>query len=552
MLGKSHENRQPVELSRRDLLGQSAIAGAGLAGLLATTATATAQDSSPVAPPADRPVLRFGTNAADIQTLDPHYSSATGDRTIVDMVFNGLVRFKPGDSTQFEPDLATEMPVATDNDDGTQTWTFTLRDDVQVHATAGTEAYTLTSADVLFSYQKVSNADTSNYAGNYAGWTFDAPDPQTFTITVESPISDTLFLPNVANYSGGYVIPQQPFEAIGADAFITAPVGTGPFVFESYTPQSAVNLVANDAYYLGPPQLAGVEVRFVADGNSRELALQSGDLEVTNGLPEAQWVDRMNGSDGIVVDVFGVGEVVFLNLDVNHEILKDAKVREAILLAVNREDTIALSGSPVSEPVFSIVPDAFMPGGLSEDAANEAGVNFTQDIDRAKALLAEAGYEDGFELDLVSSEQDSYLKAYTVLQEELRQINVTINLEVVQHQAMHDLIRQGSNAIVIYVAFRPTADVYLTQFFTSGGGVTNFSHFTLDDLVAQARTSTDPDEQAALWQQANTEIIKNFAGYGIMYTNQVYGRRDTVDYGHELVSVVQLYPGIDETTTVSE
>ena len=114
--------------------------------------------------------------------------------------------------------------------------------------------------------------------------------------------------------------------------------------------------------------------------------------------------------------------------------------------------------------------------------------------------------------------------AYTVLQEELRQVGITVNLEVVQHQAMHDLIREGSNAIVIYVAFRPTADVYLTQFFTTDGGVTNFSHFTLDDLVAEARTTTDPDEQAALWEQANIEIIQNFAGYGIMYTNQVYAQ----------------------------
>ena len=64
----------------------------------------------------------------------------------------------------------------------------------------------------------------------------------------------------------------------------------------------------------------------------------------------------MNEIDGIQVDVFGVGEVVFLNLDVTNEILQDPKVREAILLAINRENTVALSGSPVSEPVFSVVP----------------------------------------------------------------------------------------------------------------------------------------------------------------------------------------------------
>jgi peptide/nickel transport system substrate-binding protein len=534
-----------IRTTRRKVVAGSAAAMIVPSALGSLATSASAQDS-------ERPVLRLGTNAADIANLDPHMASGTQDRTIVDMVFNGLIRFTPGDATSFEPDIATEMPTATENEDGTQTWSFTLRDDVMAHATASSEAYAITSADVLFSFEKAANPDTSSYSGNYAGWTFAAPDDTTFEITLETPISESLFLPQVANYSGGYIIPQQAYEALGADGFLSAPAGTGPFAFDSYTAQQNVVLLANDDYFRGAPLLGGVEVRFVADGTSRELALQSGDLDVVAGFPDALWVDRMSEQDGITVDVFGVGEVVFLNLDVNHEILKDPLVREAILLSVNRENTLALAGSPVAEPVFSVVPDTFMPGGLSEEAANEAGVNFTPDVERAKELLAEAGHPDGFELNLVTSEQDAYRNAYTVLQEELRQVNITVNLEVVQHQAMHDLIREDSNAITIYVAFRPTADVYLTQFFTTAGGVTNFSNFTLDDLVGQARAETDAEAQAELWRQANVELIQNFAGYGLIYNNQVYGRTDKVDYGHELSSVVQLYPGIDETTSISE
>ncbi|MGC4190075.1 MAG: ABC transporter substrate-binding protein [Thermomicrobiales bacterium] len=564
----SRDSRALASLSRRTLLERSAIAGAGAAAL--AVSAASAQDASPAASPSaspaaspaaqpqgpagllqpagDRPTLRLGTNSADIANLDPHMASGTQDRTIVDMVFNGLIRFKPGDSTQFEPDLAADMPVS--SNDG-KTWTFTLRDGVKVHPAASTGAYDLTSADVLFSYQKAANADASSYAGNYAGWSFAAPDPKTFVVTLAEPLSEALFLPQVANYSGGYIIPQAAYEALGADGFKSAPVGTGPFAFNAYTPQNAVVLAAHDAYFRGAPKLGGVEVRFVADDTSRELALQSGDLDVIVGTPEAQWVDRMNGVDGLQVDVFGVGEVVFLNLDVNHEILKEPKVREAILLGVNREDALALSGAPVSAPVFSVVPSDFMPGGLTEDDANTAGVNFAPDPDKAKSLLGEAGHSDGFELKLVTSEQASYLRAYTVLQEEMRNIGITVNLDTVQHSAMHELIRQGSNAIVIYIAFRPTADVYLTQFFSTEGGVTNFSHFTVDDMVKQARAETDTDKQAELWRQANIEIIKNFAGYGLFYTNQVYGKSKKVDYGHELKSVVQLYPGVDETSSIS-
>ncbi len=193
-----------------------------------------------------------------------------------------------------------------------------------------------------------------------------------------------------------------------------------------------------------------------------------------------------------------------------------------------------------------------MPGGLTQEEAAEAGVEYPMDTERAMELLAEAGYPDGFELDLVTSEMEDYRTNYEVLAEELRQIGITVNLEVVQHAAMHDLIREGRNAIVIYVAFRPTADTYLTQFFTTDGGVTNFSKFTVDDLRDQARAELDPDAQAEIWKQAAIEIQSNFAAMGLMYQNLVYARSEAVDYGHELNAVVQLYPGIDETTTINE
>src|SRR5699024_5973438 len=123
--------------------------------------------------------------------------------------------------------------------------------------------------------------------------------------------------------------------------------------FESHTPQQDVTLTAFDDFYRGAPELDGFEMRFIADSTSRELALQSGDVDVINGLPEAQWVERMNEQEGIVAETFGVGEVVWLNLDTEHEILQDEKVREAIFLAIDRNNHVALSGEPVGQPVFS-------------------------------------------------------------------------------------------------------------------------------------------------------------------------------------------------------
>lgn len=521
-----------------------------------TTAAAIASASTRVAPAtraqnADRPTLIFGINASDVQSLDPHYASGSQDRALVDMMFNGLVRFTPGDSSTLEPDLAEDMPTPSENADGTQTWTFVLRSGIKTHPYGDSEGDDLTPDDALFSFQKAADEASSGFAGDYAGWRFAIGDDGNFEITVPEPISDTLFLPKVANYSGGYIIPKAAYEAVGADAFVTNPVGTGPFSMASYNPQVSVELTAFDDFYRGAPQLAGVDVRFLNDPTSRELALQSGDVHMIAGLPETQWVNRINELDGIVAEIFGVNEVHWINLDIQHPILKDERVREAITLGIDRANHAAIFGDAVASPVYAVTGGDDTPGGLGEQDAQDAGLALTADGERARTLLSEAGHPEGFELDLVASEMDEYRTNYEVLAEELRQIGITVNLEMVQHAAMHELIRQGRNPLVIYVGFRPTADTYLSQFWSTDGGVTNFSHFTVDDLRDQARAETDADAQSELWKQANIEIQTSFAGMGLIRKGQVYARIEGLNYGHDLVSVIQYYPGIDETTTLT-
>ncbi|CAN5562934.1 ABC transporter substrate-binding protein [soil metagenome] len=507
----------------------------------------------------DRPTMRFGVNAADLSSLDPHFASGTQDRTVVDMIFNGLVRFQPGNANVIEPDIATELPEPTMDGDS-QVWTFTLRDDVMCHPWEGGEGYQLTAEDVVYSLQKSANLDTSGYAADYTNMTFEAVDDLTVNVTVESPLSPALFLPKVANYNGGFIVCKQAVEALGIEGFTTQPVGTGPFSFESYTPQTNVTLVANDEYFRGAPQLAGVEIRYMPDTTSRELAMQSGELDAASGLSEAQWVERINAEGNLIAEVFGPGEVAFVNINVEHEVLSDPLVRQAIAHAIDKGEHQALYGLPVAEIVYSVVPEPFMPGGLTEEEAEAAGALFAYDPERSRELLAEAGYEDGLTIEVITSEMAAYRANYEVLQAELADVGIDFQVEVVDHATMHAQIREDVNPIVIYVAFRPNADLYLSQFFYSEsivGGigaapVTNFSHYTaIDDLIVQARTETDADAQAELWKQANIQIQTDVATIPLHFQNQVYAWVPGVDWGHELVSVLALYPGIDETTTIT-
>ncbi|MGD9030774.1 MAG: ABC transporter substrate-binding protein, partial [Anaerolineae bacterium] len=214
--------------------------------------------------------LRYADKAADLGTLDPHFAASTNDRNIVDMVFNGLIRYKPGDGSVFEPDLAMELPEP-ELVDGKQVWTFELRSGVMCHPSDEVPSYELTSEDVVWSLQKSANADTSAYAGEYAGMAVEAVDASTVKITLDTPLSPVLFYPKVADYAGGFIVCKKSYEALGAEAFKTNPVGTGPFMFDSYSPQEKVLLVANDDYFRGRPKLDGVDYRYMPELNSREL-----------------------------------------------------------------------------------------------------------------------------------------------------------------------------------------------------------------------------------------------------------------------------------------
>lgn len=503
-------------------------------------------------------VLRIGQNASDLASLDPHYATTTQDRSLVDMVFNGLVRYKPGDGSVFEPDLAQSLPTPR-TVDGKQVWTFQLRKGVKCHPTDGVPGYDLTSEDVLYSLQKSADKARSAYAADYTGMAFEAPDAQTVRVTLDRPVSPLLFFPKVANYSGGFVVCKRAAEKLGAAGMKTRPVGTGPFMFRSYSPQEKVQLVANPAYFRGRPQLDGVDFRYMPDLSSRELALRNGQLDVVNGQPDQAWVEKVRGVSGVKVDVFGVGEVATLHFRTTAPPLDKPEVRRAIAHALDRDEFLALFGKAVAESVYSPVPARFLAGGLTREELAPKGLDYPTDREKAKRLLAQAGFPNGFSLDMSSSEMAGYRTIYESMQAQLAKVGIKVNLKVVDHPTMHSLIRKDANPMVVYIAWRPNADVVLTQFFHSDSIVvtgkkpnTNFAHYDkIDALVDRARVETDAAKQAAMWKEAQVKILEDMVAYPMQFQNQVYARSVAVDYGHELLSVLALYPGVTEKTRLA-
>jgi peptide/nickel transport system substrate-binding protein len=500
-------------------------------------------------------VLRFGMHVGEMGDMDPHSAAGSQSRALADMVFNGLLRYQPGNAPAIEPDLAEKLPAFTMTQ-GRQVWLFHLRKGVMFHPGPLTDAYELTAEDVVFSLRKSADKQFCAYAGEYVGMSFRIIDPYTVEVLLEQPLSPTLFFPKFTNYAGGFIVSKRAVETMGFAGFNQHPVGTGPFMFTKHIPGEKLVLRSHAAYFRGRPLLAGVELHFAQDLAQRESRFVNGDLDVITVSGQKGWIDDMLHVPGVVVETHGVGEVFTIYFNTQMAPLNDVRVRRAMAYALDREEFKNTTSTHLVQDALSPVPADFMPGGLANAEIETLGLAYPADLDRARRLMEEAGYPNGFRLEVVSSKKRIYRRVYEVLRKQLAKINVDCRITVESHTNMHRLIRNNPRAVVIYAAWRPNADAYLTRFFHSDSIVvtgkkadTNFAHYQeIDKLIEDARLEINPAKQLNLWGQAQIKILSDMAAYPVMLTIQGYARKTRVDYGHRLLSTMALYPQFTEKT----
>ena len=523
---------------------------------------------APAAELAKEQVLDIAFDAGDAKTLDPHRAATTVDRSTVDPIFNGLIRYPPGNQVSVEPDLAESWNVSPDG----RTWTFQLRKGVYFHPYPGSPSgYEMTAEDVVYSLNRAANPDHSSYAGEYTGVHFKAVDPGTVQIITDKPISEPLFLAKVANYAGGFIVCRKAIEEKGDEWFKTHPVGTGPFMFESYVPQQKIVLVRNPKYFRGAPILEKVVIHYMPNVSSREFGLQTGELDVIEGMNEAMWAQKIATFPQVTVPTFGPCEVQFLHFNMKKKPFDDIRVRKAFSYAISRKAVAAFMGENLAVPIYSgaLAPPAY--GALTEEEARKAGVVYEENIAKAKQLLAEAGFPNGFTTEAIISElATSYRKPMVAIQGQVKKAGIDLKLKVVDHSSFHSLIREDASPLVYYACWRPNVDVFLTRFFHSASEVvsgakpdTNFSHYgavdangdgkidSIDALIEKARWELDAGKQSALWKEAQVQLLKDAAMVPIIRLKYVFPMKSYVDLGHPLEFSWQTYsPQITEKTKI--
>lgn len=360
---------------------------AALAALLCGTALpALAQD------------LKIG-RASEQSSIDPQFSRTGNNQMTSTMIFGRLVEFDA--NLQVSPGLAESWQ----NIDPT-TWEIKLRGGVTFH-----DGSPFTADDVIFSLDradKVPNSPAPYTDQVSAVASMEKVDDLTLRITTNAPAPTLL-----EDIGRVFILSKAAAEGRSSEDFMTAEVavGTGPYKFQSWTPGETLNLQAYEGFYGDAPEFNDVQVRFISNDAARVAALLSGAVDVIDAVPPTD-VATIENNSGFKVYSAQSGRIIYLGLsmrgdtapgvtDLNGQPLaenpfKDPRVRKAVSLMIDRELIVdrILGGSGV--PAGQLVPEVL--GGYAADVTPDQ-----PDPEQARALLAEAGYPDGFGITISSS-----------------------------------------------------------------------------------------------------------------------------------------------------
>ena len=482
-----------------------------IAALLSTTAVASAE------------TLRWA-RAGDALTLDPHAQNEGPTHTIRHQMYEPLlVRDTTG---AFEPALATEWaPSETDPN----VWIFQLRQGVTFHG-----GETFTAEDVVFSFEraKQDNSDMKELIGSITEvravgdyeieMVTDGPNP-----ILPSNLTN-LFIMDKGWSEANNTVNVQDFEGGEITYATTNANGTGPYVLTSREPDVRTVMTRNEAYWgrdQFPMEVSEIVYTPIQNAATRVAALLSGEVNFLQDMPVQDLV-RVNDADGLTVKKAPQNRVIFFGMNQGADDIEadnidganplaDVRVRKAMSMAINRDaiQTVVMRGQ--SEPAGMIAPP-FVNGWTAEMDA-ESSTN----VDKARSLLAEAGYGDGFSIRL-DCPNDRYINDEAICQAAvgmLGQIGVTVNLDAKPKAQHFPLITEGKTDFYMLGWGVPTYDSeYIFNFLVHGResdigtwNGTGFDNDEIDAKIASLSSNTDLAARnadiAAIWRVVQDEAL---------------------------------------------
>ena len=499
-------------LTRRTLLKVTGLC-AGAAGLATIVACAP---GAPAAPPVITP-RRGGTltfaNSAEVVTLDPPSIGDTVSTNVAAMMYEGLVAYTP--TLEIKPQLALSWETTG------KTWTFKLRPGVKFH-----DGTPFNAAAVKTNVDRLLGPDKPLRQGIYAPVIDRVEVIDDATVRFTTKFVDAYFLTRLTANQALAMVSPAAIAKFGKDLSRNA-VGTGPFKFLEWIKDDHISVVRNDDYWGDKAYLDKVTIRPVTEPEARLIALQSGDVQLAIRLNPEQ-LARVQGEAALAADQVTTIRHLFMGMAVMKKPFSDLRVRQALNHAIDKESivknlylgTAEVLGGPVPQGGDGYAP---MPG-------------FPYDVAKAKALLTQAGYPNGFSATLVGP-KGTYVKDFELqqaVQQQLRVIGVDIKIETVEFAKYLEFLRMDPTKSPLEMWQDAWTGITATEailnrygcknFRPTGGNTHGFCDSKVDDLIERAQEIAEPATRAPLVKQAQELVSQAAPSIWLLSLKQIAGR----------------------------
>lgn len=421
----------------------------------------------------------------DLASLDPHVDTDAGTRDVVFNLYEGLV--KPTSDGGFIPAVASDYIIS----DDAKTYTFTLRDGITFH-----DGTPVTIEDVKYSIDRYAEIQGESSAFSSLVDSVEVQDDKTLVVNLKESYSEFLPMMTIA------IIPQSNEDPAGN------PIGTGPFKYVSYTPGQNLELEKYDGYWQeGVPSLDSVEFKFIADVDTAFVELQAGTIDILKYLTSAQ-AETLGDDYNIVQGSMNLVHAMYLNSA--YEPLSKTEVRQALCYAVDRD--------AINNFIFggkSHIIGSHMIPAMSKYYEPEAETVYSYDPEKAKELLADAGYADGFDLEItVPSSYSQHVDSAQIIADELSQVGINVTLNQVEWSTWLQEVYKGGNFQATVIGFDGTLapSDWLKKYVTDDAK--NFMHYSnteYDDVFNTAYTTVDDDVKVENYKKAQMILAEDAA-----------------------------------------
>jgi peptide/nickel transport system substrate-binding protein len=478
-------------MSRRRLLGGAAALGAGAFHWSALDTIAHAARQTPTAPTGS---ITWAIES-DPVSLIPYGSSSTSNMWGKEFIYDSLLEWDR--DLNIQPALAESYEAA----DDVMSYTFNLRKGVKFHN--GKE---MTAADVKYSLDLTLNPPPPVAAAGFLANISEVVVVDDYTVRLDLSKPDPTIPGVLAWQRHCPIFPEGIADEIN---LLSEGIGTGPFKLVEFISNDRLTYEANTEYWKpGVPCVQNLTLEVITDEQARVAALRSG--EIDGATFSADVVTTLEGNDELEVlsGLTSSPRLLYINM-VNDVPWRDARVRQAVSKAIDRQaiiDNVYAGNAVLSGPI----PPGFGDWPLSEDELREI---YTVDIEGAKALMAEAGYADGFPVTLISiSAPRDYTLIAEVLREQLKAINIDVSVEPQEIGTFVESLSSGYDWASTGAGMRGDPSGHLISFRSGiGAFATMFGEGwksdEMDQLYDQALSTTDHEQRKEIYTQLQRVLL---------------------------------------------